>query len=109
LTAIPTHFINLKRRGHIKEEPMQRVLVLAALALAITGGSALAISDAVKQACSSDYAAYCSEHKVGTPALRSCMREHRKMLSGPCIKALGASDEVTPQEVSEYKREMQRD
>jgi hypothetical protein len=33
-------------------------------------------SRVVKDACMSDYAAYCNGLKVGTAALRSCMKSH---------------------------------
>jgi hypothetical protein len=66
------------------------------------------VSEAVKRACGSDYAAYCGEHKVGTEALRSCMRAHRKMLTDVCIHALGHSDEVTAEDIREYKRQRGR-
>ncbi len=84
---------------------MKRVAVLAAFALAISSGCAFAVSQAVKDACSSDFAAYCSQHKVGTEAARSCMREHRKMLTDACIQALGHSSEVTQADIELYKRE----
>ncbi|MET0639823.1 MAG: hypothetical protein ABWX70_14750 [Hyphomicrobium sp.] len=84
---------------------MKRVAVLAAIAFALSSGSAFAVSQAVKDACSADFAAYCSEHKVGTTAARSCMREHRKMLTDSCIQALGKSSEVTQADIEEYKRE----
>jgi len=87
---------------------MQRFAVLAALALVLPAGGALAVSNVVKQACGSDYAAYCSDHKVGTEALRTCMRAHRKMLTAGCIKALGNSEEVTAQDIREYKTEQRQ-
>jgi hypothetical protein len=84
---------------------MKRVAVLAAVALALSSGCAFAVSQAVKDACSADYAAYCSQHKVGTSAAKSCMREHRKMLSEGCVQALGHSSEVTQADVDQYHRE----
>ena len=84
---------------------MKRVASLAAVALALSSGCAFAVSQAVKDACSSDFAAYCSQHKVGTAGARSCMREHRKMLTDDCIHALGKSSEVTQADIDEYKRE----
>jgi hypothetical protein len=84
---------------------MKRVAVLAAVVLAASSGCAFAVSQAVKDACSSDFAAYCSQHKVGSEAARSCMREHRKMLTDSCIQALGHSSEVTQADVELYKRE----
>ena len=39
-------------------------------------GQANAVSRVVKDACMSDYAAYCNGLKVGTAALRSCMKSH---------------------------------
>jgi hypothetical protein len=84
---------------------MKRVTVLAGVALALSSGCAFAVSQAVKEACTSDFAAYCSQHKVGTEAARSCMHEHRKMLTDSCIQALGHSSEVTQADIEEYKRE----
>jgi hypothetical protein len=84
---------------------MRWVASLAAVTLALSAGQCFAVSDTVKQACSSDYAAYCSEHKVGTAGLKTCMREHRKMLTDACIQALGHSQEVTQQDIQDWKRE----
>ncbi|CAA2138718.1 hypothetical protein [Hyphomicrobium sp. ghe19] len=86
---------------------MQRLAIFAAVTLVLSSGSAFAVSQAVKDACSSDYAAYCSQHKVGSEAARQCMREHRKMLTESCIHALGKSSEVTQADIELYKREHQ--
>lgn len=86
---------------------MQRLAILAAVTLTLSSGGAFAVSQAVKDACSSDYAAYCSQHKVGSEAGRQCMREHRKMLTEGCIHALGKSSEVTQADIELYKREHQ--
>jgi hypothetical protein len=88
---------------------MRRATLLASLIIALPATSALAVSDAVKKACDSDYAAYCSNHKVGSSDLKSCMRAHRKMLTDACVKALGASDEVTKDDIETYKRESKKD
>lgn len=87
---------------------MRGFAVLAASLLTVSASEGLAVSQAVKDACTSDYAAYCSEHKVGTEALRSCMRAHRKMLTAGCIKALGHSNEVTKEDIRQYKAEMRK-
>lgn len=84
---------------------MRRAALLASLIIAMSGTHALAVSDAVKKACDSDYTAYCSDKKVGSSELKSCMRAHRKMLTDACVKALGASSEVTQDDVEAYKRE----
>lgn len=84
---------------------MQRVASLALVTLALSSGCAFAVSQAVKDACSSDYAAYCSQHKVGTEPARQCMRSHRKMLTDGCIQAIGKSSEVTKADIEQYKRE----
>lgn len=83
---------------------MFRKLLLAAPLLALPT-SAFAVSDAVKKACSADYASLCSQYKVGTEALRTCMRSHRHTLTDGCIKALGHSSEVTQEDIRQYKRE----
>jgi len=87
---------------------MRLVATLAAATLAFSAGECLAVSKAVKQACGADYAAYCSQHKVGTPGLKECMRAHRKMLTNDCIQALGNSDEVTQRDIDDYKRDVGR-
>lgn len=84
---------------------MRRALLLASLFIAGSATNGLAVSEAVKKACDSDYAAYCSAHKVGSAELKGCMRAHRKMLTDACIKALGSSDEVTKNDIETYKRE----
>ena len=73
---------------------MAKLALLAAAALALSMG---------------DYAAYCNGLKVGTAALRSCMKSHRHMLSQTCIHALGSSSEVTKEEIRQYKREMHKE
>ncbi|RUP00651.1 hypothetical protein [Hyphomicrobium sp.] len=84
---------------------MKRVAILAAGALALSSGCAFAVSQAVKDACSADFAQYCSQHKVGTTGARECMREHRKTLTESCIQALGKSSEVTQADIDQYHRE----
>lgn len=87
---------------------MPKAMILAAMLLAGSSSASLAVSEMVKQACQSDYFAYCSTYEVGSSALRACMSSHRKMLSAPCIKALGSSGEVTQDDVRQYKREMSK-
>ena len=52
---------------------MAKLMFFAATALTLSMGEANAVSRVVKEACISDYAAYCNGLKVGTAALRSCM------------------------------------
>jgi hypothetical protein len=85
---------------------MPRLAILAMMLLALTASKTFAVSNAVKQGCSADYASYCSKFKVGTPALKSCMRAHRHMLTAACIHALGQSDEVTEEDIRQYRQEM---
>jgi hypothetical protein len=84
---------------------MRKALLLASLFVTASATNGFAVSEAVKKACDSDYAAYCSAHKVGSSELKSCMRAHRKMLTDACVKALGKSDEVSQQDIETYKRE----
>jgi len=84
---------------------MQKVAVIAAVTLLLSTGSAFAVSKVVRDACSADYVAFCSNFKLGTPALKSCMRENRHKLAAECIKALGNSSEVTAEDIAQYKRE----
>jgi hypothetical protein len=87
---------------------MPRVAILAVIVLVGSSSATLAVSEVVKEACRSDYFAYCSNHEVGSAELKSCMKAHRKVLTGTCIKALGSSDEVTQDDIRQYKREMSR-
>ena len=50
---------------------MAKLVFLAAAALTLSMGEANALSRVVKDACISDYAAYCDGLKVGTAALLS--------------------------------------
>jgi hypothetical protein len=45
--------------GYFKEMTIPRVAVLAAVVLAFATGECLAVSKAVKDGCSGDYASYC--------------------------------------------------
>lgn len=68
---------------------------------------AMAVSDRLKDACSSDYVAYCSPYKATSPpsaSLRACMRAHRHQLSETCLRALGDSGYVSRREIEDYKR-----
>jgi len=88
---------------------MKKVAILAAVAFMIPMSGAHALTKEVKDACTSDYAAYCNGLKVGTPELRACMKSHSHMLSQPCVHALGHSSEVTQEDIREYKHAMHKD
>lgn len=84
---------------------MPKFMTLAAAIICISSTSAFAVSEAVKNACDSDYVAYCSQHKIGSTALRACMKSHRHMLMSSCLKAISKSGEASADEVKQYKRE----
>lgn len=83
-------------------------LPLAALATALTlqAQPAAAVSIAVRMACMTDYLSHCSQHAIGSPATRSCMRAVGPGLSKSCIRALVAGGEVTQAEVDRRKASM---
>jgi hypothetical protein len=68
---------------------------------------AAAVSMAVKMACMSDYLSNCSQHTIGSPAVRSCMRSVGARLSKSCVRALVAAGEVSQAEVDRRKAAMQ--
>jgi hypothetical protein len=74
--------------------------VLALAALAGPNSEAHAVSASVKLACASDYFAYCSQHSIGGPGVRQCMRANGTNLSKRCINALVAAGEVSAAEVA---------
>ena len=49
---------------------------------------ASAVSQAVKDACRGDYQTHCSQHEVGSDALRDCMADAFDKLSEPCVAAI---------------------
>ena len=83
---------------------IDRISVRTIRALAIAAGvvgmmafpidPAAAVSSSVRNACMSDYFAYCSQHEVGSSALRRCMQAAGPRLSKACVSALVASGEV---------------
>jgi hypothetical protein len=89
---------------------MKNIIFLTILLL-IPSKAAMAVSDGLKSACSSDYAAYCSSYKATSPpsaSLRACMRSHRHQLLEKCLRALGDSGYVSRREIEEFKRETSR-
>lgn len=78
----------------------QAAAIAAAALLAFSAADALAVSGRVKVACASDYFAFCSMHKVGTPAVRGCMRAAGPKLSKRCVNALIREGEVSDAEVA---------
>lgn len=73
-------------------------VVLATFGLAATEASAVSLR--VKMACASDYYAHCSQHAVGSPGVRQCMRTNGPKLSRGCINALIDAGEVSKTEVA---------
>lgn len=71
----------------------------ALLSVSVSADDAAATSMRVKLACASDYYSYCSQHAVGSPGVRQCMRANGSKLSRTCISALVAAGEVAKSEV----------
>ncbi len=67
---------------------------------AVSTTEAFAFGTQVKLACASDYFSHCSQHSLGSPALRQCMRAAGPQLSKRCVNALIAEGEVSQAEVS---------
>ncbi len=94
---------NADTRHHPRNSTALRhglVAALAAAAWVLPITQASAVSARVKVACSSDYFAYCSMHKVGTPGVRQCMRSAGPKLSKRCLNALISEGEVSQDEVA---------
>jgi hypothetical protein len=65
------------------------ILMIGALLLwAGLPQEASAVSQAVKDACRGDYLTHCSQHEVGSEALRDCMADAFDKLSEPCVAAI---------------------
>ena len=83
------------------------LLALMIAALSATTAHAV-ITQRVKNACRSEYYAYCSAHAVPSPGLRSCMRGVQEKLSQGCLKELVAAGEVSKAEVRRYSARQKR-
>lgn len=70
---------------------------LALAMLALGAGTAGAVTDRVRNACSNDYFKFCPSHAVGSSSLRQCMRQVGRRLSPKCIDALADSGEIRRQ------------
>ena len=67
----------------------------AVVALLLVGATAAhAVDESVKQFCTDDYMAYCSQHAPESTEVRYCMEAHRNELSKQCVKALVDAGEV---------------
>lgn len=80
------------------------ILSTACLSTFSANGS-FAVDSELRKACDSDYVAYCSQHEIDSPGLRTCMRAHRKTLTESCARALATAGEATAEEIREYKRD----
>ncbi|WP_295556891.1 hypothetical protein [uncultured Hyphomicrobium sp.] len=83
----------------IKSTSARAAFVAVVLTGALTS-QAGAVSLGVKLACASDYYSYCSQHPVGSTAVRQCMRSHGAQLSKRCVSALIGAGEVSQAEVN---------
>jgi hypothetical protein len=77
---------------HLRTTKLAAGLALAMLALGV--GTAGAVTDKVRNACSNDYFKFCPSHAVGSASLRQCMRQAGRRLSPRCIDALADSGEI---------------
>ena len=82
-------------------------LAVASTAVFATAAQAV-ITQRVKNACRSEYYAYCSAHAVPSAGLRSCMRGVQNKLSPPCLKELVAAGEVSKAEIRKFNARLKR-
>ncbi len=73
-------------------------LLIGAMAAFTTPASAV-INASVRNACMSDYFAYCAGMEVGGQELRRCMNRAGPKLQPACVSALVAAGEVSKAEV----------
>ncbi|MGE0055261.1 MAG: hypothetical protein AB7S74_13720 [Hyphomicrobium sp.] len=88
---------------------MRRRLFPALLALTAAPATSHAVGLATQLNCASDYYAYCSQHPVGSPGVRKCMRENGPRLSKSCISALISDGEISKAEVERTKAKLASD
>ncbi len=75
---------------------MLRTFLAAAFFAPLLTTGALAYDQNVRRSCKADYFEHCSQHSVGSDALRACMRKVGSNLRPECVHALVQAGEVTP-------------
>lgn len=80
--------------------------LLAITALCLTTSGVNAVGFKTQFNCASDYYSYCSQHSIGSPGLRKCMRANGPRLSKACINALIEDGEVSRAEVEQEKAKL---
>lgn len=86
---------------------MNRILIAASFAAVVSTAAFAEINDAVRNACRDDYHKFCDKLEVGTPELRTCMKQNATSLSQGCLQALVDNKEVTEADVDAYIKEME--
>lgn len=81
---------------------MRCTIALATLFIATT--QAAAVNDRVQAACERDYLAYCSQYDPDGADVRRCMRANDSKLAAPCVEALMAAGELSPDEVARFQQ-----
>ena len=77
---------------------------VAASWLLLNLSAASAYSEKVNQSCNDDYLSYCSQHSLGSSALRYCFESNRGNLSQRCISALVDAGEVPRKYLSDRRK-----
>jgi hypothetical protein len=87
--------------------PLASALAFLTVCLAVVLGAAApaaaSVSASVRNACMSDYFAYCAGLEVGSVELRRCMSRAGPKLSQACVSALVGAGEVSRAEVDRRK------
>ncbi len=81
-------------------------LTVLAASFSAQASPAAAVSMGVKMACMTDYLSHCSQHAIGSQAVRSCMRAVGPRLSKRCVSALITAGEVSQAEVDRRRAAM---
>lgn len=85
---------------------MRKSLVPGLFLVSVSALDAHAVGWQTRLSCASDYYAYCSQHAVGSAALRKCMRDNGPRLSKSCVNALIADGEISKAEVERTKAQI---
>lgn len=91
------------RKGVMRTSRKALNIVIALGVVALTGTSAFAYSQKVKDACSADYASLCGKYKQGSSELRRCFESNRRVLSSECVQALVNAGEVPARYLKERR------
>ena len=80
-------------------------MLLAVTAVAVGGVRAAETDEAIRNACATDFRAYCTGENPADAVATACLKQNFLSLSRECQSALGTSDQQNDAESSDHDSE----